>query len=191
VFGSLRRGDVSLGVLSNRTTEVDGMRWIARGEGETVGLSNSFFGDRTWPKVVMGEELFEEGVRESVKTGESKEELIERGLRLLSTDTLPKRKEGESFETYIGQLRHSIFIPRIGGDGPERKPADEVAAADSGTNAADIHGKYATQKQTVVLVDKKGHVTFVERTTFDGHGREVPETEAKEIYEFDIEGWEE
>jgi len=190
VFGSLRQSDVGLGVLSNRTTEVEGMRWIVKRKGETVGLSNSFFGDRSWPKVVMGESMLEEGVKESVKAGEGKEELIERGLRLLSTDTLPKRKAGESFETYIGQLRHSIFIPRIGGDGPERKPADEVAAAASQTSAAAMQGKYATQKQTVILVDRKGHVTFFERTTFDEHGREIPEAQAKETFEFDIEGWE-
>ncbi|GAB7339138.1 hypothetical protein MBLNU457_5809t1 [Dothideomycetes sp. NU457] len=189
VFGTLRRGDVALGVLSNRTTEVGRMKWLMTGRGETVGLSNSFFGDRSWPKVVMGERMLEEMVMESVEAEESKEDLIERGLRLLSTDTLPKRKEGESFETYIGQLRHSIFIPRIGGDGPEKKPADEVAAAETQTSASSIQGKYATQKQTVVLVDHEGHVTFVERTTFDEHGHEVPESQAKERFEFDIEGW--
>jgi len=189
VFGTLRQGDVGLGVLSNRTTVVGGMQWLMQGQGQTVGLSNSFFGDRSWPKVVMGESMLEKAVKESVKAEESKEELIERGLRLLSTDTLPKRNDGESFETYIGQLRHSIFIPRIGGDGPERKSADEVAAADSETSASSMQGKYATQKQTVVLVDHKGHVTFVERTTFDEHGNEVPESQAKETFKFDIEGW--
>lgn len=189
VFGTLRRGSMGLGVLSNRTTQVEGMQWIVRERDQTVGLSNSYFGDRSWPKVVSGEQMLREGVEESVRLAESKEALIGRGLRLLSTDTLPKQKENESFETYIGQLRHSIFIPRIGGDGGERKPADEVAAAQSSDSSSTIPAYYATQKQTVVLVEKDGHVTFVERTTFDERGTEVPEAQSRQSFEFDIEGW--
>jgi hypothetical protein len=44
-------------------------------------------------------------------------------------------------------------------------------------------------KQTVILVDHDGKVTFVERTLWDEKGRRVPDAEVEKRIEFEIEGW--
>ena len=167
------------------------MVWIADALGQTHGLSNAHYGDLSWPKVVHGEQLLRQLVHSHVTRGAGKEDLVERLFDLLSVDTLPKRREGEDWQTYVAQLRNSIFIPRVGGEEVASQPGDEIAAAKStGQEAGGSHGLYATQKQTIILVDCKGHVTFIERTTFDEQGRETAESSNRRTFEFDIEGWE-
>lgn len=191
-----------LAVVSNRTPNVDGVTWVAERRGETVGLSNAAFGDRSWPKVLKGEELIASTIAQSVARNDSKAELIEELLRVLSVDTLPKRHEGQCWTSYVKELRSSIFIPGIGGEGMDGVSADNIAAARTNqqvhVNSKDelskhqggLSGKYGTQKQTVVLVDHQGHMTFVERTLYDINGREVVSDERDRMFEFDIEGWE-
>jgi uncharacterized protein with NRDE domain len=48
---------------------------------------------------------------------------------------------------------------------------------------------YGTQKQTVILIDHSGHVTYVERTLFDEDAKPLAKGEADVREEFDIEGW--
>ena len=76
----------------------------------------------------------------------------------------------------------------------ETKPADKLASA-TGTNTPDHgqvtvgRGKYGTQKQTALLVNVAGHVTFVERTLFGEDGEPPAPDQRVRTYEFDIEGW--
>ncbi|PGH04450.1 hypothetical protein AJ80_08503 [Polytolypa hystricis UAMH7299] len=113
---SLACGDVKgpLAIVSNRVEGKNGITWIAGRKGETVGLSNTVFGDRSWPKILDGERLMKEAIEASVKIGESEDGLVDRLLGLLSTDTLPRLDEGGGLETYIDLLKESIFVPVIG-----------------------------------------------------------------------------
>ena len=50
-------------------------------------------------------------------------------------------------------------------------------------------GLYGTQRQTVMLVDWDGRVTFVERALWDNSGNTMRKEEADVREEFVIEGW--
>ncbi|KAK0295572.1 hypothetical protein LTR54_004954 [Friedmanniomyces endolithicus] len=200
LFGRLRKPDgegrvPGLGVLSNRTSSAEGVFRICGNLGETQGLSNSHFGDREWPKVVQGEKLLSEAISGSISRGEDQEGLVERLFGILSVDTLPRPKPGEDFQAFTKQLRNSILIPPVGGEAAQSKPADKIAAADgtgtpdhSGVKVGD--GVYGTQKQTVVLVDMRGRVNFIERTLHDGDGGLDSDDNKDRRYEFTIEEWE-
>ncbi|KAK4547772.1 hypothetical protein LTR36_000730 [Oleoguttula mirabilis] len=198
LFGELRASKEGslpgLAAVSNRTSSAQGVRKIATKLGETHGLSNSHFGDATWPKVVHGEQLLQKAIAANVDRDEPEEKFIDSLFDVLSVDTLPRPKEDESFQTYTKQLRNSIMIPPVGGQGIISKPADKVAAAD-GTDTPDNgevkvgDGIYGTQKQTVILVNTEGHVTFVERTLYDGRAQPPPADQQTTRVEFDIEGW--
>jgi uncharacterized protein with NRDE domain len=189
--GGLQRG---LAIVSNRSTHPDDVTWILQNPNETHALSNAHFEDKTWPKVIDGERLVAEAVQQSLNIGESKTELIERFLTILSRDTLPRQKVGVEFEIYMRQLRESILIPSIG-DINLKKRADQIAAATAPptpTGKAVINptgGVYGTQKQSVILVDREGKVTFSERTLFDQLGAPIAVGEADRKFEYQIEGW--
>ena len=152
----------------------------------TEGLSNAAFGNRSWPKVLDGEKLMKAAIRESVADQDTKAELIEKMMRLLSTDALPKRKEGQGWEAFVKELRMSIFIPKLGGDGMDGMSADDVAAARSDQHVQGLSGVYGTQKQTVLLVDHQGRVTFVERTLYDSDAQPIEASKRDRWYEFDV-----
>lgn len=187
-----------LAVISNRTPSAEGVVWIAQRRDETVGLSNATFGNRSWPKVLEGEKLMQAAVEESVEQKDTKEAFVARLMELLSVDTLPKLKQGQGLESYLRELRKSIFIPPIGGCAVDHARADEIAAGRSDDqvhiqSAAEVEaekkglsGVYGTQKQTVVLVGHDGHVTFVERTLFEGT-KPVDGSERDRWFEFKIE----
>ncbi|KAL8730054.1 MAG: hypothetical protein Q9181_004799 [Wetmoreana brouardii] len=188
-----------LAVISNRTPSTEGVTWIAQQKGETVGLSNAAFGNHSWPKVINGEKIMQAAIERSAKRKDSKEAFIEEMMQLLSIDTLPRRKQDEGWESYIMELRKSIFIPAIGGEGIDNIGADEIAAGKSDrhvqvqgeANAKEhkegLTGVYATQKQTVVLVSHRGHVTFVERTLFDAAAKRTEGSERERWFEYDLE----
>lgn len=169
-----------LAVISNRAENQSQVPWIVGDVVQTVGLSNAAFKDKTWKKVNMGEELMLHSIRDSVDNGESEDELIERFLQLLSHDTLPRKEQDGGLETYITDLRNTIFVPPLGrqsiaGLSEEEmraaKKPEEVRVLDGrdgySANKLGIDGVYATQKQTVVLVDNADNVRFFERTLFD------------------------
>lgn len=183
VCGKLRE---PLAVISNRTPDVDGVTWLASKRGETVGLSNAAFGNRSWPKVTEGEKFMESAIAKSIARRDNKEAFVEEMMKLLSNDTLPKRQEGQGWDSYVRELRKSILIPRLGGEGMDGMSAEDVATAKSDQHVQGLSGVYGTQKQTVVLVDHQGHVTFVERTLYDNKAQAVEDAERDKWFEFDI-----
>ncbi|KZF22762.1 DUF833 domain protein [Xylona heveae TC161] len=196
VCGVLRKNRQPLAVVSNRTPRTGEVPWIGKSSGETRGLSNTTFEDHTWPKVLDGEHLLDRALAESHEASESKQQLLDRLVSLLNTDTLPRKQNGETWVTYTRNLRRSIFVPVF--EGEECKPADAVAAASDesqlrGKNDAvssqGTSGLYGTVKQTIVLVDHDGRVTYLERTLFGDDGTPIPAGQGDRIFEFDIDGW--
>lgn len=217
VCGRLRRmgngeGLEPLAVISNRAGSVADVPWIAGERGKVYGLSNTSYEDPVvWPKVEMGKEKLVAVVGDAVREGLGEERLVERLWGLLDTDTLPERKDGEGFQEYTYQLRKSIFVPSIGE--PEIAKAipqaDRIAAARkdgvNGTKADleseleeeetpstttnDTPGVYGTQRQTIVLVDWEGNVTYRERALWDEKGFPIERGKRDVKFEYKIEGW--
>jgi uncharacterized protein with NRDE domain len=197
VFGELRREMKGLSIISNRSASAEDVVTIGEKAGETHGLSNSHFGDLSWPKVVRGEALLKEAIQADAQRGGGgePEKFVESLFDILSVDLLPKRKQGEDWDTYVTQMRNSILIPPVGGISAQSQPADTMASGKTGIDTPDHNNiqvrefGYGTQKQTIILVDKEGSVKFVERTLYDEVGRPVEKSEGQREFEFEIEGW--
>jgi hypothetical protein len=172
-----------LAVVSNRAIpDADGgVAWLCRGAGETHALSNARYAAAPpfWPKVQAARDLVAAAVSSSPSSllpeNETPAELRARLLAILSRNTLPARCEGEGWGEYVEKLRESIFVPVVGRD--EEKEQSSAS------------GAYGTQKQSVVLVDWEGNVSFFERTLFDERGEPVPVGEGDREFEFRVEGW--
>lgn len=196
VFGELREGYRGLSIVSNRSASADDLVTIATKSGETHGLSNSHFGDRSWPKVVRGEDLLKQAIEADLQSGgQSQTQFIDSLFEILAVDLLPKREDGEDWDTYVTQMRNSILIPPVGGISAQSQPADKMASGNAGVDTPD-HNEikprefgYGTQKQTVILVDNDGKVKFVERTLYDQDGRPVKTAEGQREFGYKIEGW--
>ena len=180
-----------LSIISNRTTHPSDLIRIAGKPGEVHGLSNSHFGDLSWPKIVHGEALLRQAVNASSTRQDSKERLIESLFAVLKVDTYPKFPQRQEFPVYARQMRNSIFIPRVGGRGVENESSDGLRSAteDAASNHPGVEvgpgaGGYGTQKQTVVLVDRSGKVTFIEKTLYDQAAKAA---ESEKRYEYQIE----
>lgn len=192
-----------LAVLSNKALHSDHIPWIAGQRGETVGLSNAAFDNPVeWPKVKKGKALLEQVLAETVEGDFSEDELRERLFGLLSRDELPT-KPGMSLEDHFKLLQESIFIPPLGNQNHKdemaqaragEKLGDVVAKPESGTAAQPAWfstGLYGTQRQTVILVDWEGNVTYTERSLFDASGVPLEKGKGDETFRFSIEGWDE
>jgi len=200
VFGEVRAGGEGglegLSIVSNRSVKAEDLVTIATKSGETHGLSNSYFGDRSWPKVVKGEAMLNAAIDDDQQRESGDQSaFIESLFEILSVDELPKRKQGEDWDVYVRQMRNSIMIPPVGGVSAESKPADTMASGKTGTDTPD-HGNvevhefgYGTQKQTIILVDREGKVKFVERTLYDEDGNKMEVKDGQKEFEFEIEGW--
>jgi uncharacterized protein with NRDE domain len=188
----IKGGKEGLVVVSNRTPEVeDVVRLLDGDEPSTRALSNAAFADRTWPKVLDGEKLTSEAIRASVAASENRDQLVKRLLGVLSTDTMPRQKENEAWDMYLNQLRHSIFIPAIGRDhlDEHRMPRHEVGDVVKQKAVDATSGCYGTQKNIVILVDRKGKVFYLERTLFDGDARKIEIGQGDREFEFGVEAW--
>ncbi|MCJ1379830.1 hypothetical protein MMC17_002933 [Xylographa soralifera] len=165
-----------LAVVSNRTSSAERVAWVATKEGQTVGLSNAAFSDRSWPKVLTGENLMDAAIAKAVSEDLNEDQLIQEMLALLSRDTLPRLENSEKEEPWISILKYlrlSIFIPLVTGQTAESASADEIAAA-KGDNPIIVNGPesgmYGTQQQSVLLFDHDGQCTFFERSVFGTEG---------------------
>jgi uncharacterized protein with NRDE domain len=180
-----------LRIVSNRTPDVkDVIRLLDGQSAETHALSNAAYGDRTWPKVVNGEAWTKKAIKESVAAHESRDQLVQRLLGILTTDTMPRQKENE-WDMYLNQLRHSIFVPSIGRDhlDEHKMPAHEVGDLVKQKAVDATSGCYGTQKNIVVLVDKEGKAYYLERTLYDEDARPIEKGKGDREFEFQIEGW--
>lgn len=203
-----------LAILSNRAEHPDQIPWIAGKRGETVGLSNAAFDDpEEWPKVKSGKALLEQVVAEAIKKDLSEEELQERLFWILDHDTLPTSPE-KGLEEHLELLKESIFIPAIG-DSKHREdmaraaangnagvqtngqPPDATVVKVTGTERPDPQtqgfatGMYGTQRQTIILVDWDGNVTYTERALWDANGNALERGKGDLTFRFSIEGWDE
>ncbi|EXJ93894.1 hypothetical protein A1O1_02287 [Capronia coronata CBS 617.96] len=135
-----------LAVISNRVETQSQVPWIAGDVVQTVGLSNSAFSDRSWKKVLLGEELMLNTIRYSVENNDTEEQLVQRFLALLCHDTLPRegRAEDDGLEAYIQDLRETILVPPLG-----RK--DLTGLTDDKLRAARLHEKVEVMGEIDVL----------------------------------------
>ncbi|KAL2872528.1 NRDE family protein [Aspergillus lucknowensis] len=203
-----------LAIVSNRSSAMDQITWIAGERGQTKGLSNTVFDDRSWAKILEGEKLVEEAIRVHVEAGEGEEELIERLLGILNTNSLPELDDDATAEDYLPYFRKSIFIPLIGTREKSKAPAaaGEIAAPSPGPSSSGpdghgaasesvqneagagndildqsyLHGPYGTQKQTILLIQKDGRVKYFERTLYDQEAKAVPIGEGDRSVEFRV-----
>ncbi|KAJ5890004.1 hypothetical protein N7504_010814 [Penicillium tannophilum] len=189
-----------LAVVSNRSSDMDQIAWVAAKKNQTRGLSNTAFNDRSWPKIINGEKLMDSAIQSHAQAQEDEDALIERLLQVLSTDTLPRLPgdEANSIDTYVQHLRKSIFVPVIGKKDDINRVAEETAAAQvedevnkpptNGALGPDYNsGPYGTQKQTVLLAQRDGRVRYFERTLWDRNVRAVPTGQGDRSFEFHIE----
>ncbi|KFY75612.1 hypothetical protein V499_04414 [Pseudogymnoascus sp. VKM F-103] len=196
-----------LAIVSNRCGAAEEVPWIAEKRGEVYGLSNTSYMDPvTWPKVELGKEKLSQTVDECVREYLGEDDLVRKLFDILDTDTLPPAN-GQSFDQLIFQLRKSIFIPSIGDEVPavgipksdttiqaDTKLSDamERLEEEETPNVASppiMSGLYGTQRQTIMLVDWEGKVTFIERSLWDEFGKPIPRGEGDMKFEFQIEGW--
>ncbi|PKX99862.1 DUF833-domain-containing protein [Aspergillus campestris IBT 28561] len=158
--------DEPLALVSNRSATMDHVSWVASERNQTLGLSNTTFDDRSWPKILDGERLMGEAIAAHKQSGEGEDALIDRLLGVLN---------------YLPYFRRSIFVPRIGAR--DTVPASAPALQD-GLDTSFLHGPYGTQKQTVILVGADRRVRYFERTLFDGDTNPIPAGQGDRSFEF-------
>ncbi|KAH4055817.1 hypothetical protein HBI26_186560 [Parastagonospora nodorum] len=186
------RGKGGLAIISNRTPDVKDVIHLPDSTSpSTHALSNAAYADRTWPKVINGETWTSAAIKDSVAAKETRSQLVQRLLKVLTTDTMPRQKENEDWDMYLNQLRHSIFIPSIGRDHLEehKMPKHEVGDVVKQKAVDATSGCYGTQKNIVIVVDKQGKVYYFERTLFDGDAKAIPVGQGDREFEFGIDGW--
>ena len=181
----------SLGIVSNRTADAESVTWLADKKDQkqnwTHALSNDVFGERGWPKVDQSQQLLNDAIESSVESGESEDAFIARLFEILSIDQLPRRKPGQPWSHHTREHRYSIFIPPTSSSDNDTLGVHEKAAGRIGQRAKVGYDLYGTQKQTVLLVDKVGKATFVERTLFDNNAKPVAAGETDRRIDFLIE----
>lgn len=187
-----------LAVVSNRSSTMDSISWLATAKGQTVGLSNTTFDDRSWPKILDGERLVDEAIAAHARDGEDEDALIERLLAVLNRNTLPRLADDATAEDYLPYFRKSIFIPILGVKEKREPAANGVpavcveghsAAPDQKGDPLDqtyLHGAYGTQQQTIILVSNSGRVRYFERTLYNDNAEPIPTGEGDRSYEFQV-----
>lgn len=218
VCAKLRKQSDGIAVVGNRAGDVEEVPIVCLKRDETWALSNAVFeaapSSEEWPKVRDGKQLLNEVISDAVSKGKSQEELISGLFSVLDSDKLPPQDPNTSFQEYIEQLKHSIFIPAVG-DESHRRDMEEARSKGPGEWATDDQvaaeqlavdgppdpspspmmgfetGLYGTQRQTLILVDWEGNTTMVERALWDGNGNPVPRGEGDLEFKFVIDGWDE
>ncbi|KAK0709904.1 NRDE protein-domain-containing protein [Lasiosphaeria miniovina] len=207
------KGLEPLAILSNRCDHIDHIPWIGGQRNSEYGLSNAIYQDEKveqdliWPKVRRGTELLSQVIADKASEGKEEDELVEDLFKILDEDRFPQNHILD-LEEGIPLLKHSIFIPAFGG----QQHQDEMAAArqrgiieqaghgyatetlanvarpDDQQNGFQT-GLYGTQRQTVILVDWEGNVTYRERALWDSNGNEIPRGSGDATFRFKIDDW--
>jgi len=194
VYGFMQdvvKGTAGLGLISNRTPDALGVIHLASKTGETRALSNAAYNDRSWPKAINGEKWTKAAIAKSVEANETRDQLVDRLLEVLSTDTMPRQKENEEWDMYLNHLRHSIFVPACGKDDLEQQkmPAHEIGDVVKHKATHETDGCYGTQKSIVIMVNREGKVFYLERTFFDRDAKPIEKGKGDRAFEYQIEGW--
>lgn len=210
VCGKLKKNHDGLAIISNRAGEAEDVPIVQTDRKGGWGLTNTVFDlSETWPKVADGVKGFDALVDDHAKKLDEEAtvgDLIESIFKHLDTDTLHGECD-RTLEENIHHLKNSIFVPAIGDErhrketreaqehGRQGWPTEEELQRDIAVNGnAAFHqgfdmGMYGTQRQTVILVDNEGNVTFVERALWDANGKEIPRGEGDVTFKFKLEGW--
>jgi uncharacterized protein with NRDE domain len=195
VFGHLQPttdgSSRGLSIISNRTTDFSSLVRIVTSSDDVCGLSNSHFGDLSWPKIVYGKQLLRHVINISVTRQDSQDRFVDSLFDVLSFDTFPKLPKGQNFDVYAREMRNSIFIPRIEIKGTEWASTNRPKVAKTECEGCNIEAEseagfacsYGTQKQTVVLVDRSGKITFIERSLY---GQDAQVTKSERKFEYQI-----
>lgn len=196
-----------LAIISNRNDKVDEVPWICEERDQVYGLSNtSYYDPVAWPKVEDGKRLVTEAVRKAVDEGLDEDGLVEELFKVLDRDTLPVGPD-LGFEDHIPLLKESIFVPPIGdehhrqamekarrnGKKVEPDAATEELMSEERPDETTMGfetGMYGTQRQTVILVDWEGNVTFRERALWDAKGDVMERPSGDMTFQFKVDGWE-
>lgn len=211
--GNAKKGSSVLeptAIVSNRCGDVQDVPWIGEKRDEVYGLSNtSYLDPQVWPKVADGKRLIRGVVEEAVAKDFTEDQLVDALFGVMDRDTLPPQEPGMDFEAYIPKLKESIFIPPIG-DEAHRKAMEAATAKGKGEwftddkkAAEQLHrpgeevapgigfdtGLYGTQRQTAILVDWDGNVSFRERALWDSNGNPIEKGSGDVRFDFKLEGW--
>lgn len=203
------RGDKSIDpfvVVSNRSDAVSAVPRIGGERGEVWGLSNTIYEEPpTWPKIIIGKQLVKETIDKAVVEDADEDRLMDLLFGVLDTNRMPTRDPSLGHEEYVDQLKNSIFCPAISDEERDRdmaaavargrmKPAFDEIEDESRELVEDAPamfdtGAYGTQRQTVILVDWNGRVTYKERALWDSHGNPIERGKGDVVIKYDIEGW--
>lgn len=206
ICGRLRKDPENIAIVSNRVDSADEVPLIGKERGKTWGLSNTTFNPQKWPKVAEGEAMVEKAIEAAMSEKLSEKDFVESLFMLLDRDTLSRLPRGSPIQDYMRMFKTSIFIPPVGTKEQEvefaesaaqgrgdwsQAPATNSAAGQAQVGAGEGYSKglYGTQRQTVVLVDWNGNVTYVERALWDPNGNRIERGRADVTVRFQIEGW--
>ncbi|KAK4452650.1 NRDE protein-domain-containing protein [Podospora aff. communis PSN243] len=215
ICGKLRRAKGAqelepLAILSNRHDHKDHVPWICGKRGHVYGLSNATYirnedDEPLWPKIQKGSDALARTVAEAVEKNFSEQELQDALFKILDTDDFPSN-HGMDLEEGIPLLKHTIFVPAFGDPEHQREmqearvsgkpeltedgPAGEQLPGQPDTSVSGYQtGLYGTQRQTLVLVDWDGNVSYVERALYDNNGNTIPRGQGDAKFTFKVDGW--
>jgi uncharacterized protein with NRDE domain len=196
-----------LAIITNRCDELHEVPRIGGDRGMTYGLSNTVYVEPArWPKIKRGKQLLEETIQDAVEKDLEEEALMEQLFEILEDDTMPLRPD-MSMQEHMDALRESIYVPAFSDaqgwndmvDAAEQGRAK--AAFDAIENESDpetplptdppinfMKGAYGTQRQTLVLIDWDGNVTYKERALWDAHGNRLDKGKGDVAIKYKIEG---
>jgi len=181
LFGNLdstKTSCSSFDIISNKNTA--DFKIFTSNKGEYHGLSNSSF-DEPWEKVKIGEEKLKQVIEDynlnsenevsysNISSPSCKDELITKLFELLSYNTLGNITQ--DFQGNFENIKNTIFVPPL-------------KVRDFNRNNPLAGEYYGTRTQTIIMVDKIGHVTYIEKNLHSSD--DLNEQPHLQTYEFDI-----